>query len=133
MELKRNKRRSVVINVTSLIDVMFILVLFFTVSTTFVNQPAMNLELPTAVHSQATRQAAIIVNIDEKGSIFLNDEPVDAAILEQLLISRLATSDEKAVVLKADSRVTHGTVVHVLDIIKGAGVVKLTIATQPES
>jgi biopolymer transport protein ExbD len=133
MELRRTKRRSVIINVTSLIDVMFILVLFFTVSTTFVNQPAMNLDLPRAAHSQETRQAAIIVHVDQSGSIFLNDEPVDDAFLEQALISRLATSDDKAVVLKADSRVSHGTVVHILDLIKGAGAVKLTIATQPAS
>jgi biopolymer transport protein ExbD len=133
MDLQRTKRRSVIINVTSLIDVMFILVLFFTVSTTFVNQPAMNLDLPKAAHSQPTRQAAIIVHVDQDGSIFLNDEPVDDALLDQALRSRLQTSDDKAVVLKADSRVSHGVVVHILDIIKGAGVAKLTIATQPQS
>lgn len=132
MELRRSKRRSVVINVTSLIDVMFILVLFFTVSTTFVNQPAMNLELPKAAHSQVTRQAAIIVYIDENSTVYLNDEPMDSALLEQALISQIASSDDKAVVLKADSRVSHGAVVHVLDLIKGAGAAKLTIATQPQ-
>jgi biopolymer transport protein ExbD len=131
MELRRTKRRSVIINVTSLIDVMFILVLFFTVSTTFVNQPAMNLDLPRAQHSQVTRQSAIIVNVGQDGSVFLNDEPMDLALLEQALVTRLATADDRAVVLKADSRVSHGTVVHILDIIKGAGVTKLTIATQP--
>jgi biopolymer transport protein ExbD len=132
MELRRTKRRSVVINVTSLIDVMFILVLFFTVSTTFVNQPAMNLELPQAVHSQATRQPAIIVYVDENGAVTLNDQPIDIALLEQSLVAQISRSDDKAVVLKADSRVSHGTVVHVLDIIKGAGAAKLTIATQPQ-
>lgn len=133
MDLRRTRRRSVSVNVTSLVDVMFILVLFFTVSTTFVSQPAMNLELPKAVHSEATRQAPIVIYLDEAGSIYLNDEAVDTAVLEDALLARLATSEEKSVVLKADSRVSHGTVIHVLDIIKGAGVVKLTIATQPES
>lgn len=133
MQLQRTKRRSVIINVTSLIDVMFILVLFFTVSTTFVNQPAMNLDLPKAAHSQVTRQAAIIVHVDQSGGVYLNDEPVDIALLDQSLKSQLAMSDEKAVVLKADSRVSHGAVVQILDIIKGAGVQKLTIATQPQS
>jgi biopolymer transport protein ExbD len=112
---------------------MFILVLFFTVSTTFVSQPAMNLELPRAVHSESTRQSPIVVHLDQDGAVFLNDEPIDDALLEQALISRLVTSEDKSVVLKADSRVSHGTVVHILDIIKGAGVVKLTIATQPAS
>lgn len=131
----REKRgsRTIFVNVTSFIDVLFVLLLFFMVSTTFVNQPAMNLDLPKAVHSQGTRQPGIVVHVDQNGAIHLNDEPVDDALLEQALQSRLATSDDRAVVLKADSRVSHGTVVHILDIIKGAGVQKLTIATQPQS
>jgi len=135
MELRKTKRnsRSVFVNVTSFIDVLFVLLLFFMVSTTFVNQPAMSLDLPKAVHSQGTRQPGIIVYIDQNGLIHLNDEPVDDSVLDQALRARLAASEDKSVVLKADSRVTHGTVVHVLDIIKGAGVVKLTIATQPTS
>ncbi len=133
MEFRKSKRnsRSVFVNVTSFIDVLFVLLLFFMVSTTFVNQPAMSLDLPKAVHSQGTRQPGIIVYVDQNGLIQLNDEPVDDALLDQVLRSRLAQSEDKAVVLKADSRVSHGDVVHVLDIIKGAGVVKLTIATQP--
>ena len=135
MELRQRKRqtRSTIVNVTSFIDVLFVLLLFFMVSTTFVSQPAMNLELPKAVHSQAARQPAIVVHLDQHGVIHLNDEALDEALLEQVLIARLATSEDKSVVLKADSRVSHGVVVRILDIIKGAGVVKLTIATQPES
>jgi biopolymer transport protein ExbD len=135
MDLRRGKRssRSVFVNVTSFIDVLFVLLLFFMVSTTFVNQPAMSLDLPKAVHSQTSRQATIVVYVDQHGTIHLNDEAIDEAVLEQALISRLATVDDKAVILKADSRVTHGTVVRILDIIKGAGVTKLTIATQPTS
>ena len=134
MEFRKGKRgsRTVFVNVTSFIDVLFVLLLFFMVSTTFVNQPAMSLDLPKAVHSQGTRQPGLIVYVDQNGVIHLNDEPVDDALLDSAPRSRLVDSEDKAVVLKADSRVSHGTVVHVLDIIKGAGVVKLTIATQPE-
>ena len=123
MELRGKRRgsKTVFVNVTSFIDVLFVLLLFFMVSTTFVTQPAMNLDLPKAVHSQGTRQPGIIVYVD------------DDALLDSVLRSRLARSEDKAVVLKADSRVSHGIVVHILDIIKGAGVVKLTIATQPAS
>ena len=135
MEFRKSRRnsRSVFVNVTSFIDVLFVLLLFFMVSTTFVNQPAMSLDLPKAKNAQGTRQPAIIVYVDQNGGIRLNDEPVNDALLDSALRARLANSEDKAVVLKADSRVTHGAVVHVLDIIKGAGVVKLTIATQPTS
>jgi biopolymer transport protein ExbD len=122
----------VIINVTSLIDVMFILVLFFVVSTTFVSQPAISLQLPKAQHSEATRQSPVVVYVDPNGSVFLNDEPIEMALFEQELVRRLADATEKSVVLKADRRVTHGAVIHVLDVIKGAGVTKLIIGTEPE-
>ena len=132
MELRRARKRSVIINLTSLIDVLFLLLIFFMVSTTFVSQPAISLQLPTAQHSEAARQSPIVVHVDEKGAVYLNDEPVEIALLEQALISRLADQSEKSVVLRADSRVTHGIVIHVLDLIKGAGVKKLVVATEPE-
>jgi biopolymer transport protein ExbD len=132
MELRRARKRSVIINLTSLIDVLFLLLIFFMVSTTFVSQPAISLQLPDAKHAEAARQSPIVVYMDQNGAVFLNDEPIEPALLEQALINRLTDQTEKSVVLKADSRVSHGAVVRVLDIIKGAGVTKLTVATEPE-
>jgi biopolymer transport protein ExbD len=133
MEMRRpRKKRSLVINLTSLIDVMFLLVLFFMVSATFVSQPAISLELPDAKHADVARQTPVVVYVDERGSVYINDEPVEMALFEQELVSRLADSAEKAVVLKADARVSHGVVIHVLDQIKGAGVKKLVVATEPQ-
>jgi len=132
MELRRARKRSLIINLTSLIDVLFLLLIFFMVSTTFVSQPAISLQLPTAEHSEATRQTPVVVHIDQNGGVYINDEPIEMALLEQALISRLSDQLEKAVVLKADSRVQHGVVIHVLDLIKGAGVKKLVVATEPD-
>ena len=132
MDLRRVRKRSLIINLTSLIDVLFLLLIFFMVSTTFVSQPAISLQLPTAQHAEATRQTPVVVHIDVNGAVYINDEPVEIALLEEELISRLSDQVEKAVVLKADSRVQHGVVIHVLDLIKGAGVKKLVVATEPE-
>jgi biopolymer transport protein ExbD len=133
MELRRARKRSVIINLTSLIDVLFLLLIFFMVSTTFVSQPAISLELPTAQNSEAERQTPIVVHVDQNGGVYINDEPIELALFEQALVNRLADQLEKAVVLRADSRVSHGVVIHVLDLIKGAGVKKLVVATEPES
>jgi len=132
MELRRGKKRSVLINLTSLIDVLFLLLIFFMVSTTFLSQPAINLELPSAQYAEPVKQTPVVVHVDQFGRIYLNDEPTEAALLGEALVKRLATSTEKAVVLKADSRVSHGVVIGVLDIVKGAGVHKLIVSTQPE-
>ena len=115
-----------------MIDIVFQLLIFFMVTTTFLTQPAINLQLPTAEHAEDTRQTAVVVHVDRLGRVFLNDEPMELPLLEEALSRRMEGLTDKAVVLKADSRVTHGTVVEVLDIIKGAGVEKLVVSTEPE-
>jgi biopolymer transport protein ExbD len=132
VELRRGRKKSAGINLTSLIDVQFLLIIFFMVSTTFVSQPAIKLELPKARHSEAVRQSPIVIYMDQHGAISLNDEPMELPLLEHALVTRLAQATEKSVVLKADARVSHGDVVRVLDIIKGAGVTKIVIGTQEE-
>lgn len=133
MELRKEKKRSVIINLTSLIDVLFLMLIFFMVTTTFLSQPAIKLELPTAKNAEAVRQSPVVVHMDRLGRVFLNDDPIELPLLQEALSRRVAQSDDKSVVLKADSRVSHGAVVQVLDIIKGAGVRKLVVSTEPES
>ncbi len=132
MLLRPHKRkRSVTINVTSLLDVMFNLLLFFMVSTTFVSTPAIKLELPKAKHGEVVGERAIVIYVDENGAIYLNDEPVDVSLLGAALKQKFEGSTDRGVVLKADSRVTHGVVVEVMDVIKGAGATRLVVSTQP--
>jgi biopolymer transport protein ExbD len=131
MDFRTGKRkRGFVLNVTSLIDVMFNLVLFFMVSTTFLSQPAIKLELPEAKYAEVTRQTPLVVYVDPDGQVYLNDEPIAISLLGEELKRKLGDDAEKAVVLKADERVTHGAVIKVLDVLKGSGVKKLTIATR---
>ena len=132
MDMRGGRRkRSLVLNLTSLIDVLFLLLIFFMISTTFLSQPAIKLELPKAEHSEVVRQTPLVVHVDRDGRIFLNDEPIELPLLEEALRRRLAMDTEKSVVLKADSRVAHGKVIAVLDVFKGAGVRKLVEATRP--
>lgn len=133
MELRKERKRSLILNLTSLIDVLFLLLIFFMISTTFLSQPAINLELPKAQHSENVRQTPIVIHIDEVGRVYLNDEPTELALLEDALVRKLEAATDKSVVLKADSRVSHGHVVRVLDVIKGSGATKLVVSTEPEA
>ncbi|NIM66477.1 MAG: biopolymer transporter ExbD [Candidatus Latescibacteria bacterium] len=128
--MRRSKKRSVILNVTSLIDVLFLLLIFFMISTTFLSQPAIKMELPKAEHSDVVRQKPLVVYIDQSGKVFLNDEPMEIPLLEEALRRKLQDTTDKSLVLKADSRVSHGSVVEVLDIVKGAGVQKLVVSTR---
>ena len=132
MEMRGARRkRSLILNVTSLIDVLFLLLIFFMISTTFLSLPAIELELPEAKHAETVRQSPLVVHIDREGRVFLNDEPIELALLGEAIRRKLVNDLEKAVVLKADSRVPHGKVIAVLDILKGAGVKKLVESTRP--
>ncbi len=132
MEMRTGRRkRSLILNLAPLIDVLFLLLIFFMISTTFLSQPAIKLELPEAEHADNIRQTPLVVYIDPSGRVYLNDEPIEIQLLTEALRRRLVDATEKSVVFNADSRVSHGKVVEILDVIKGAGVRKLSFGTRP--
>ena len=133
MEMRSDRsKRTLILNVLPLIDVLFLLLIFFMISTTFLSQPAIKLELPEAEHAETVRQNPLVIHIDPSGRIYLNDEPMQIPLLAEALRRKLADDVEKSVTFKADSRVSHGRVVEVLDVIKGAGVRRISFGTRPE-
>ena len=132
MQFHEKKRRKVIINITSLIDVLFLLLIFFMISSTFVEQPGMKLELPESKSSTTEKIKELILEINSDQSMVLNQEPVTIENLEQKFRDLLPSLEEKSLVLKADKNVSHGTVVKVMDLAKLCGLEKLIIATQIE-
>lgn len=132
MEFRKARKKSLILNITSLIDVLFLLLIFFLVSTTFLSQPAIKLELPEAKYSEVVRQESLVLYIDREGKLFLNDEPIEVQLLAEAITQKKSASDEQGVVIKADSRVSHGAVIEVMDILKGIGVKKLIVSTRFE-
>ncbi len=132
MQFKEKQRRKVLINITSLIDVLFLLLIFFMVSSTFLEQPGIKLELPHAQSAVVVEQKDYTLFVDEDGAMFLNDQQVTTDNLEQKLKEALPKMKEGALILKADQDVAHGAVVKVMDIAKNSGVKKLVIGTRLE-
>ncbi|OQX95929.1 hypothetical protein B6I21_02985 [candidate division KSB1 bacterium 4572_119] len=130
MHFTEKKRKKININITSLIDVLFLLLIFFMVSSTFVEQPGMKLELPESKSSASEKISELILEISPSGNILLNDKQVSIEMLEQNFKELLPRLEEKSLVLKADKNVPHGTVVRVMDLAKLSGLEKLIIATK---
>ncbi|UCE05836.1 MAG: biopolymer transporter ExbD [bacterium] len=130
MQFHEKKKRKVIINITSLIDVLFLLLIFFMVSSTFVEQPGMKLELPESKSFSTEKIKELILEINADESMVLNQESVTLENLEQKFKQLLPSLEEKSLVLKADKNVPHGTVVKVMDLAKLSGLEKLIIATQ---
>lgn len=130
MQFKDQKKKSPVINITSLIDVMFILLIFFMVSSSFIEQPGMKLELPTTKSTEVTRVENLILHVSREGEIFLNEKQLAIDSVKTYLIIALAQSEEKTLILKADKEATHGLVVQLMDIAKQNGFKKIVIGTR---
>lgn len=132
MQFQAKRKRKVLINITSLIDVLFLLLIFFMISSTFLEQPGIKLELPHADSAVVTEQREYILFVDKEGKMYLNDEEVFTESLEEKLKQALPNMKEKALILKADQDASHGRVVRVMDIAKQSGVKKLIIGTKIE-
>ena len=124
--------RGVIIYVTSLIDVMFLLLIFFMVSSTFKNQPAIDLSLPRSSSALDTTVTPTVVYLTRDGRLFLDDEQVDPDTLEDRLRRLQAASGEDRIVLRADEHAEHGAVVELIDLIKQSGFRRVSLAAKPK-
>lgn len=131
MGFRRKRRADIRPELTPMVDVVFLLLIFFMISTTFVEQPGISVKLPESSSQQVEREPEEIkVYLDAEGQIFLKDEPVS---FEQLL-DRLSAFGEDAsettFFLMADTEARHGRVVKIMDAAKEAGFLKLAVATE---
>jgi len=128
----QNHSEEVFINLTPLIDVVFLLLIFFMVTTTFATiRYGMRVDLPTTTTPQEKIKQNIVVSINRDGKIYLGKKWVS----EKQLVSRLRQEIKKKgglVIVNADRNITHGKVVRVMDLAKKAGAQKLGILTTPE-
>ena len=136
MKLK-TKREGIRSNVdmTPMIDIVFQLILFFLVSTTFATLPGIKLNLPQSHTSESTSLMGITITADESGALFFNDKEVSMTGLgEELLTFDTGTTkkEEFPVSLEADSEVTNGTIVKIFDVIRESGYCVINLRTTAE-
>ncbi len=137
MNLRPNyKEDSVEVNLTPLIDVVFLLLIFFMVTTTFDRHAKLKVVLPESSAKVTQQQSApLVLSIDAKGSYFINDRQVINKSLETLKHAlRKTMGDESAIkntslVLRADANTPHQAVVRAMDAASQIGLTKLSIAT----
>jgi len=89
MQLRAKPRRKVIINITSLIDVTFMMLLFFMITSTFLEQPGIKLVLPNAKTSTNNEAQEYVLTLDKKGELFLNRKPLALTELEAAIRRRV--------------------------------------------
>lgn len=124
------KDRRVIINVTSLIDVMFLLLIFVLVSSTFKTQPAISLDLPSASAVQEVEEGPAVLYLTDDGAVYLNGVEVAEGALAPALRQLQASTGDDRLVLRADRDSRHGSVVELMDIIKSSGFRRVSLAAR---
>lgn len=132
MQFKAKRQKKPLINITSLIDVLFLLLIFFMVSSTFLEEPGMKLTLPEAQSAEIGEKREFVLYITKDGEYYLNSISVSGDSLRPLLQQALPEMLEAALTLKADTETPHGLVVHAMDMARLAGVERLIVATAPK-
>ena len=127
MQFRRSGEQDVQINIAPLVDVVFLLVIFFAVSTPFLESAGLKLELPSSSSTAERETRTLTVSLSTDGVLFLGDEEVPRADLTESLRAELEQTDDKVVILRADTHVEHGEVVRVMDLIRDAGAEGMTI------
>ena len=132
MKFPHLSKKSAYFDLASLIDVVFLLLIFFMLTTTFVNlENRVKVNLPSGDFAAAEPSENIIVSITENNTIYLNGKLIDPLKLTENVAVELEKEPEKMVVLEADKNVLHGKVIRVMDLLKKGGAEKIAIATQP--
>lgn len=121
---------NVEINMAPLMDMIFILLIFFLVTTSFVKESGIDVQRPVAQTAETKEKANMIVGINHKGKVFIEGELVDIATIRPIMEQYLMETPKGSVVIAADKRSQTDTLIKVLDEIRLAGVNNVSIATK---
>jgi len=117
------------LDMTPLIDVVFLLLIFFMLSSSFILQSGIKVELPNAVSSESLKNTHTIITILQNKGIYVNDKPVAMNKLPKVL----EDFSKDSVIIQADGGVELDTVVSVWDICRRIGVKAINIATKQKT
>ena len=130
LKLRRERRVFSEINVTPLVDVMLVLRVIFMVTAPLIIQSGISVNLPQVSKSKEIPQADILLSVDSKGRIFLDEKQVKLSGLRDAVRAALMQKCHGLVIINADESVRHGLVVQVLDAAKLGGARRVAVATR---
>jgi len=140
MRLRARRTEEIELNLISLVDVVLLLVIFFMLSTTFVQDSRLRVELPEAGSATVERSVnPIVITVSAQGSYRVNDRALvnnERATLSAALRQVAGKAGKQPITIRADARATHQSVVTAMDVAARQGFTQVNIATvseQPES
>ena len=117
-----------VIDMTPMLDVVFIMLILFIVTTSFVKEAGIEVNKPKAAQATKQKNANIFIAITNRGEIWMDKRQVDVERVAANIERLLAEQPTDVVIIQADKDAKHGVVVKVMDAIKNAGIDRISIA-----
>jgi biopolymer transport protein ExbD len=115
------------INVTPLVDITLVLLIIFMVTTTYIVNPTIKVDLPRAVTGSEQMRTTLALTLTKDGQLYLNGDRTDEIQVAKHIAVELPKNPDLQAIIAADKVVSHGSVVHIIDFVKRAGVRKFAI------
>ena len=132
MARKRQKEQDAEIDMTPMLDVVFIMLIFFIVTTSFVKEAGVTVDKPFAPTAYKKKNASVFIAIKDDDTIWMSKKEVDIKNLRGLIEEIRLESPEGQVVIQADKEAKTGILLKAIDAIKAAGVKDVSIAANVE-
>ena len=132
VEIKYRRKLNASLNMTPMIDIVFLLLIFFLLTTNFITEEGIKVKLPQARSTTAQTQEDITVFISKEGKIFIRNDELNESRLFDRLSALIGNDPHKLVIVKADREIILNKAVKVMDIAKSAGAERLCIATESD-
>ena len=120
------------INLTPMLDVVFILLIFFIVTANFIKEPGLEVNRPDAETSSIQENAAILIAIGSTNDIWIDGRRIDVRQVKSNITKLLADNPKGTVVIQADEKATADSIIAVMDQSREAGVYAISLASEPK-
>ncbi len=127
---RRNRREATELNITPLIDMVFILLIFFLVNTSFVKETGVDVSRPTAATASTREKASILIAVDESNRVFMDQHEIDVRAVRANVERALAENPESNVMVIADKDSDTGVAIEVMDGCRMAGAENVSLAAR---
>jgi biopolymer transport protein ExbD len=131
MQFKTENKLLAMFSYASLTDIVFLLLIFFLLSSSFVIQPGIKVQLPRAETGEPQTERQVMITLTEGGEIFYNNEKIVLTELGGRLLPAMEQNPENVVIIQADRTVSLQNTIEVIDIAKAVGATRFNIATEP--
>ncbi len=128
--VSKKERKDVEIAIVNMVDVVFVLVIFFVLTTTFTKETGIDINKPKASSSKQLAKRPIIIGVSRTGEIHVNDRQVDFSILRSLLKRSALEDSNPTVVIQSDKQAEMGVVVKILDVCNELGIKNSSVSTE---